>query len=126
MNDYMFERNAVVSRASLVVSLLVGALGIALLWAGGVDFPVAVPPGIVILLVGAVVVAVWRSRWSAVLGAGLGLFVLVGFVVSCFAGEGLDNLTGDAGAVAAVGQVVQLIGVAMATVVGILLVARRA
>jgi hypothetical protein len=124
MNDCMKERNLLASRATLVVSLLAGALGIALMWAGGVDFPVAVPPGIVILLVGAAVAAGWRSRWSAAVGAFLGLFVLVGFVVSCFAGDGIDNLTGESGALVALGQVIQLVGVAVATVSGTL-VARR-
>jgi hypothetical protein len=122
----MNERNALASRSVLVGSLLVGAAGIALMWAGGVDFPVAVPPGIVILVIGAVVAAGWRSRWSAALGAFLGLFVLVGFVVSCFAGDGVDNLTGDAGALVALGQVVQLVGVAVATVSGTLLATRHA
>jgi hypothetical protein len=123
MNDYMTEGNGLVSRTTLVASLLVGALGIALLWAGGVDFPIAVPPGIVILVVGAVVVATVRARWAAALGCFLGVFVLVGFLVS---GQGFDNLAGDEGALPAIGQAVEVLGVLVAAVTGALLVKRRA
>jgi hypothetical protein len=112
-------------RVFLVTGLLVGALGIALLWAAGVDFPVAVPPGMVILLVGAAVVAGFRSRWADGVGAILGLFVVVGFVLSGINGEGFDNLLGDNGAAVALGQVVQLAGVVTATVTGGLLVFRH-
>lgn len=111
----------------LVIALLVGAAGIALLWAGGVDFPVAVPPGLVILAVGALVVATWRSRAALWVGVFLGLFVTAGFVASCFgSGQGLDNLAGDEGMLAAVGQVVELVGVVSAAYLGLRLALRRA
>ncbi len=109
-------------RTTLVAGLLVGAAGIAILWAAGLEFPVAIPPGLVILLVGAVVVAVFRTRWSAALGGFLGLFVLVGFVIS---GTGFDNVSGDQGAAIAVGQVIEVIGVAVAFISGAVLTARR-
>jgi hypothetical protein len=114
------------ARTVLVGGLLVGALGIAILWAAGVDFPVAVPPGLVILVVGAAVVAGFRTRWADGVGGFLGLFVLVGFVLSGINGEGFDNLLGDNGADVALGQVVQLVGVLAAAVTGALLVSRRA
>lgn len=119
----MSERIHLVSRTTLAASLLVGALGIALLWAAGVHFPVAVPPGIVILAVGALLVAAIRARWTAALGCLLGLFVLGGFLVS---GQGFDNLAGDAGTLAAIGQAVEVLGVLAAAVIGALLVGRRA
>jgi hypothetical protein len=55
------------SRAATVLGLLVGALGIAILWASGVEFPIYPPPGIVILLadtlsVGSFAVVVGRYR----------------------------------------------------------------
>ena len=112
------------SRAVLVGGLLVGALGIAILWAAGVDFPVAVPPGLVILLVGAAVVLGFRTRWADAVGGFLGLFVIVGFVLSGINGEGFDNLLGDNGADVALGQVVQLVGVLVAAVSGAMLVSR--
>ena len=123
MNDYMSEGKGIVSPTTLVASLLVGALGIALLWAGGVDFPIAVPPGIVILVVGALVVATVRTRWAAALGCFLGVFVLVGFLIS---GQGFDNLAGDEGTLPAIGQAVEVLGVLVAAVTGALLVRRRA
>lgn len=105
-------------RSTLVAGLVVGAGGIALLWAAGVDFPVLPPPGIVILLAGALLVGLLRTRWSAVVGCLLGLFVLVGFLIS---GGGFDNIAGDQGAVAAIGQVVEVLGVLVAVVSGAVL-----
>ena len=52
------------------------------------------------------------------MGGFLGLFVLVGFVLSGINGQGFDNLLGDHGGAVALGQAVQLVGVAVATVVG--------
>jgi hypothetical protein len=114
------------TRSVLIGALLVGAVGIAILWAAGVDFPIAVPPGLVILVVGAALVAGFRTRWADAAGGFLGLFVLVGFVLSGINGEGFHNLLGDHGADVATGQVVQLVGVLVAAVSGGLLVFRRA
>ena len=44
-------------RAATVAGLAVGASGIAILWASGVEFPIYPAPGIVILLAGAIFVA---------------------------------------------------------------------
>lgn len=109
-------------RAVLVGGLLVGAAGIAILWAAGVEFPVAVPPGLVILLTGAALVAGVRRRWSDGVGALLGLFVVAGFVLSGIRADGFDNLLGTNGAAVALGQVVQLVGVVVATASGTMLV----
>ncbi|MBC2932885.1 hypothetical protein [Nocardioides sp. zg-1228] len=109
------------NRAVLVAGLVIGAAGIAILWAAGVEFPVAVPPGLVILLVGAGLVAGVRRRWSDGVGGFLGLFVVVGFVLSGINGEGFDNLLGRNGADVALGQIVQLIGVVTAAISGALL-----
>lgn len=102
-------------RWGAVAGMLVGAAGIGLLWAGGVKFPVAVPPGIVILLVGAAFVALAPWRWAPAVGVGIGLFVVVGFLVSP---TGIGNLTGEAGGMVATGQAVQLAGVIAAVVAG--------
>ncbi|MCI4067115.1 hypothetical protein MRQ36_32930, partial [Micromonospora sp. R77] len=97
------------ARAYTVLGLVVGAAGIGGLWAAGVEFPVAIPPGIVILLAGALVVGLGRRWWwSPAVGVLLGLFVAVGWAVSP---SGWGNLTGRAGAAVAAGQAVQLVGV---------------
>jgi hypothetical protein len=102
-------------RAATVVGLVTGGVGIAVLWAGGVEFPVVVPPGIVMLGVGATIVSLIRRRWTLGLGAFLGLFVTVGFLIS---GTGIDNLAGDHGVVVALGQALEVIGVVTALIAG--------
>ena len=79
--------------ALTVAGLVVGAAGIAVLWVSGVEFPVAIPPGLVILLVCALFVALAPWRWAAGVGAFLGLFVTCGFLIS----GGVPNLLGAEG-----------------------------
>ncbi|MEW1586630.1 hypothetical protein AB0283_14435 [Micromonospora vinacea] len=107
----------VTARTYTVAGLVVGAAGIAVLWAAGVEFPVAVPPGMIILLTGALFVALAQWRWSPAVGALLGLFVAVGFAISP---TGVDNLLGRHGADVATGQAIQLVGVLTAVVAGVL------
>jgi hypothetical protein len=76
-------------RTATVGGLVVGALGIAMLWASGVEFPIYPPPGILILLAGAIFVTLAPWRWAPGVGAFLGLFVIVGFLSSP---TGLSNL----------------------------------
>jgi hypothetical protein len=104
------------SRVVTVVGLVVGALGIAILWASGVEFPIYPPPGIVILLAGAVLVALAPWRWAPGVGAFLGLFVFVGFLISP---TGRSNLLGEAGTSVAIGQGVQVVGVLTALIAGV-------
>src|SRR5215218_11508265 len=94
-------------RAATVAGLAVGASGIALLWVSGVEFPIYPPPGIVILLAGVLFVGLAPWRWAPGVGAFLGLFVTVGFLISP---SGLSNLTGEAGTGVAIGQGIQVIG----------------
>ena len=105
------------ARATAVGGLVVGALGIAILWASGVKFPFAVPPGLVILLSGALFVALASRPWAPGVGAFLGLFVTVGFLISP---TGLTNLFGRAGMSVAIGQGIQVIGVVTALVAGVI------
>jgi hypothetical protein len=55
-------------RTATVAGLVVGALGIAVLWASGVEFPIYPPPGIIILLAGAIFVGLaswpWARSWG--------------------------------------------------------------
>ena len=80
-------------RVVTLSGLVVGAIGIAILWGAGVPFPFYPPPGLVILLVGALGVGLAPWRWGPGAGAFLGLFVLAGFLIS----GGLPNLVGGDG-----------------------------
>jgi hypothetical protein len=53
-----------------IVALVVGSVGIGILWAAGIDFPFYPPPGIVILLAGAVFMALSSRRRVPAVGAG--------------------------------------------------------
>jgi hypothetical protein len=105
------------ARTATVGGLAVGALGIAVLWASGVEFPIYPPPGIIILLAGAIFVSLASWPWAPGVGAFLGLFVLVGFLISP---TGLSNLSGEAGTSVAVGQGIQVVGVLTALVAGVI------
>ena len=103
-------------RAATVVGLVAGAVGIAILWASGVEFPIYPPPGIPILLAGAIFVALATWPWAPGLGAFLGLFVTVGFVVS----GGPPNLVGRDGTIVAIGTWIQMTGVLTALIAGVI------
>ncbi len=109
------------SKMATVVGLGVGALGIAILWASRVEFPIYPPPGMVLLVAGAVSVALARRSWAPAVGEVLGLFVTVGFLISP---TGFSNLAGEAGTSVAIAQSIQVIGVLAALVAGV--VATRA
>jgi hypothetical protein len=105
------------SRTVSVAGLVIGASGIAVLWASGVEFPLYPPPGIVILLAGALFVWFAPWWWAPGVGAFLGLFVLVGFLISP---SGVPNLLGEAGVSVAIGQGIQVIGVLIAMIGGVI------
>ena len=110
-------QNRKLLRFTTVAGLAIGAAGISVLWAAGVDFPVYPPPGIVILLAGALLVGLISKPWTLAVGTFMGLFVTVGFLISP---TGLPNLAGEAGAAVAVGQAIQMAGVLTALVSGAL------
>ena len=124
------QRNLSGERAVTVAGLVVGAAGIAVLWAAGVEFPVAIPPGLVILLVGALFVGLAPWRWATGVGAFLGLFVIAGFLIS----GGIPNLVGGDGSTffgtpnpidddtigTLIGTWIQLIGVLTALIAGVI------
>ncbi len=104
------------SRAATVAGLVAGALGIGILWASGVEFPFYPPPGMIILLAGALFVGLAPWPWALGVGAFLGLFVTVGFVAS----GGPPNLFGRDGAGVAIGTWIQMVGVLTALIAGVL------
>ena len=72
-----------------VAALLVAALGFTIQIFSGIDVP-TVPPGLVILVVAATVVALLPWRWVPVVGTFAGLFLFVGFFASGAVGNLLD------------------------------------
>jgi hypothetical protein len=99
-----------------IAALIVGAIGIAILWASGVPFPIYPPPGILLLGAGAIFIAVTKIRWAPIVGAALGVFVTVGFLASA---SGIDNLTGVHGTSIMIGTIIQVLGVVSAAIAGI-------
>jgi hypothetical protein len=104
-------------RAATVAGLLVGALGIALLWASGrIHWPVYPPPGIVNLLLGALLVGLTRWRWAPAVGAVMGSILIVGFMLS----GGPPNLLGHKGTTVAIGNWVMIAGGCTAMIAGVI------
>lgn len=104
-------------RMMTVLGLALGAAGIGILWGSGrIDFPFAPPPGLLVLAVGALVVALLRVFWAPVIGTALGVFMIIGF----FGSGGVDDLTGARGATVSIGLTVQMIGVVIALVSGLM------
>jgi hypothetical protein len=114
------------ARGVTIVGLVAGAVGIVLLWVGGVAFPFYPPPGVLILAAGAVFVALAPWAWVPAVGALVGVFMIVGFVASSLrSGAGTGYLMGDAGVAGSVGTVVQMVGVVTALVAGVLATRRE-
>jgi hypothetical protein len=103
--------------AVTIVGLLVGALGIAILWASGGEFPIYPPPGIIILLAGTLFVGLAQWPWAPGVEAFPGLFVVIGFLASP---TGMSSLAGEAGTSVAIGQGIQVIGVLTALIAGVI------
>lgn len=78
MND---ERALSGASRVVVLGLVVGAVGVVIQIASGVDYP-AVPPGLFILLVPAGLVALGRWRWAPILAVVAALFIAAGYFLS--------------------------------------------
>ena len=98
-----------------VAALLVAAAGFVLQIVSGVDVQ-TVPPGLVIMLVVAGLVAFVPWRWIPAVGAAVGLFLLVGFFASGAVGSLLDP--SQLGVF--IGAWVQFLAVTVAVVAGII------
>ena len=97
-----------------VAALLVAAAGFVIQIVSGVDVP-TIPPGLVILLVVAGLVAFLPWRWVPAVGAAVGLFLLVGF----FASGAVGNLLDPSRLGVLIGAWVQFLAVIAAVVTGI-------
>jgi hypothetical protein len=103
------------SRVLLVAALLAAAVGILIQFLTGVPGFPAIPPGPIILGMGAVIVAVVPWRWVPVLGLLLAAFITVGMVA---AGTG-DRLLRPSDSGPFIGTWVQLVGLIVALFAGI-------
>ena len=112
----MNQRSSLLSASKLTVAaLLVAAAGFAIQIVSGVDVP-TVPPGLVIMLVAAGLVAFLPWRWTPVIGTVVGLFLFVGFFASGAVGNLLDlNRLG-----VFIGAWIQFLAVIVAAVTGII------
>jgi hypothetical protein len=98
----------------IVVGLVVAAAGIMIQYASGVDYP-TIPPGPVILLAAAAVVAFGPWRWSPVVGLIAAVFLSIGGAIATIAGNGYSETLGDPSEVGGfVGAAIQIAGLAIA------------
>jgi hypothetical protein len=110
----MFRMLADRLRRTVLVSLVISALGIPVQILGGWEYPV-VPPGMLILLA-AGLAALLPVRWAPVISLVAGGFILIGFVV---VGD-LANMFGSQNTLVTVGKWVQVVAlvVGVATAIG--------
>jgi hypothetical protein len=102
-------------------ALAVAAVGIIIQIIGGVNYP-AVPPGLIILLAAAALVAFLPWRWAPVIGMLAGAFMVIGAIAAANARYDLTH-PGHPGAF--IGTWIQLIAVVVAVVAGVMALAVR-
>ena len=102
-------------------ALAVAAAGIIIQIIGGVNYP-AVPPGLIILLAAAALVAFLPWRWAPVFGVLAGAFMVIGAIAAANARYDLTH-PGHPGAF--IGTWIQLIAVVVAVVAGVMALAVR-
>ena len=102
-------------------ALAVAAAGIIIQIMGGVTYP-AVPPGLVILLAAAALVAFLPWRWAPVVGVLAGAFMVIGAIAAANARYDLTH-PGHPGAF--IGTWIQLIAVVVAVAAGVMALAVR-
>jgi energy-coupling factor transporter transmembrane protein EcfT len=117
----MNQRSSLSSGGKVTVAaLLVAALGFVIQMFSGVEVP-TVPPGLVILLVAAGLVALSPWRWVPAVGIVVGLFMFVGF----FASGAVGNLFDPSRVGVLVGVWMQFLAVIAAIVAGRVATARN-
>jgi hypothetical protein len=105
-----------------VAGMVIAAAGIIIQIASGSDLYPTIPPGPIVLLAGAALVALGPWRWTPIVGVFVPLFLFVGAVVAAVnSGEFVDQLAnpGQVGIGIFAGDVIQMLGVITALVAGI-------
>jgi hypothetical protein len=104
------------------LGLAVGATGIMIQYVSGVDYP-TIPPGPIILLAAAGVVAFGPGRRAPVAGLVAAAFVSLGGVVATMAGKGFTETLGDPSELGGfLGALVQIAGLVIALPAGVVAV----
>lgn len=102
--------------------LVVAAAGMLIQYAAGVDYP-TIPPGPIIALAAAGVVAFGPWRRAPVVGLVAAVFISLGGVIATIAGNGFTPQLSDPGAVGGfVGTLVQIAGLVIAVAAGVVAV----
>jgi len=116
----MMKRNLSAAAKLNATGLVVAAAGILIQYFSGVEGFPTIPPGPIILLVAASLVAFGPWGWTPVLGVIASLFLIVGGVIATMAGGGLGPQLSDPTAVGGfAGAVIQIAGLLLALVAGI-------
>ena len=111
----MSQRSSLLSASKLTVAaLLVAAAGFLIQIVSGIEVP-TVPPGLVILLAAAAMVALLPWRWMPIVGTAVGLFLFVGF----FASGTVGNLLNLSRLGVFIGSWIQFLAVIAAALAGI-------
>jgi hypothetical protein len=115
----MQKQNPLVGKLT-VAGLVVAAAGILTQYFSGVEGFPTIPPGPIILLVAAAVVAFGPWRWTTAVGVGVSLFVLVGGTIATIVNWGVGApLSNPAEIGGFIGSVIQFLGLIIAFVAGI-------
>jgi hypothetical protein len=102
------------ARRATAGGLTVAAAGIAILYVAGIAMPV-VPPGLVLLVVGAILVGTVRRRWALAVGLLVGLAEVMGF----FASGSVAALTDLTSVSVLAGTWIRLLGLVVAVAAGV-------
>ena len=111
----MSSGSVIQRRAPIWGGLLLGAIGIFVQKAGGVNYD-TVPPGAIIFVVGALLVLALPWAWVPWLGVLVSVFMVVGFIANP---DSLTRLGHPGDFLAFLGTWIQVIGVVAALVAGI-------
>jgi hypothetical protein len=122
LEELMRERQSFVTANRLEATfLLVASAGFALQIISGIEAP-TVPPGLIIMLAAAALVAFVQWRWIPLLASAAALFLIVGF----FASGAVDNLLDPSRLGVLIGAWVQLVALVVSAAAGIIAVIGRA
>jgi hypothetical protein len=114
------DRHRTGAKTLTIVGLIVGAAGILTQYFSGVEGFPTIPPGSIILLAAAAVLALGSRRWTIALGVFAALFVLVGgTIATALNWGGRAPLSNPAEPGGFIGAIIQFVGVVTALVAGI-------